>query len=82
MSSAAPPGAIATWTPPSRLSLVILAVESDGSLTSGSRLSLVTARKVLGSRLICETVPTLTPATLTAAPGASEPTWPNLAVTS
>jgi hypothetical protein len=44
MSSAAPPGAIATWTPPSRLSLVILAVESEGSLTSGSRLSLVTAR--------------------------------------
>jgi hypothetical protein len=37
-------GAMETWTPPSRLSLVILAVESEGSLTVGSMLSLATAR--------------------------------------
>jgi hypothetical protein len=47
-SSSAAPGAIETCAPPSRLSLVILAVESDGSLTVGSMVQLGHGQEGLG----------------------------------
>src|SRR6185312_1758016 len=80
--SVEPPGSMEMCWPPSRPSEVILATESAGRGVLESRSSLTTARKVLGSRVMLDTVPTFTPATLTTAPGASAPTWPNLACTS
>ena len=68
--------------PPKRLSEVILAVESSGSLIPSFIWMCVSAWKLLGSRAIFDTVPTFTPATFTSAPGVSEPAWPNLAINS
>ena len=78
-SVSSPPGCSERYFPPSRLSLVMIAALSFGSLMSSRTDSATTAWKLCGSIRAWLTLPTLTPARRTSAPTPSPSMWSNLA---